>query len=387
MDYGGRELAITLTITIVVWATFIGIYAYNLFSSGPTFDMAWYFLEENPEGGTLAYPLGAMAYFAFIRSFAGTPESFTVAFHALSLAWLGLLFFIYGKMMRIERLLMVSIIFAILIYFVIDRVEIVAVALAFSGAYLFSEGKRMGGWLAAIAGAFVKVFPVFLLPLFAIPEWGKKGGAKRVGIAGAVCVLLLLASPATINSLMYQSQRGLQVESVYSSVLLAANQFLDMGIRTQESWGSVHLVLPEGLQWLVPASTLLQAAAVGAVILAYALDKRRGSRFWEYCFLVLAVGVLFGKIGSTQFMLWPVAFAVPLIGKGDMRLYAMCIALAVFAILVFPYGWYSLYMMETLPIAVLAARNLVLAGMVAHVGLRLNEKGMEKAEHVARPDL
>lgn len=378
-----KELATTLILALVVWAAFIGIFEYNLFSSRPTFDMTYYFLGENPEGGTLAYPLGAMAYFAFIKSFAGTPESFTVAFHLLSLAWLGLLFFIYGKMMRTERLLMVSAIFAILIYFVIDRVEIVAVALAFSGAYLFSEGKRMEGWLAAISGAFVKIFPVFLLPLFAISEAGRKGGAKRIGAACAACVLLLLVSTSTIYSLAYQSQRGLQIESVYSSVLLVADQFMDLRIQTQESWGSVHLVLPESLQWLVPASTLLQIAAVGAVILAYALDKRREGRLWEYCFLVLAAGVLFGKIGSTQFLLWPIAFAVPLLAKGDTRLYAMCIALALLAMLVFPFGWYSLYEMNALPVAVLAARNLVLAAMVAHVTLRLNEKGVEKAQHVA----
>lgn len=378
-----KELATTLVLALVVWAAFIGIFEYNLFSNRPTFDMTYYFLGENPEGGTLAYPLGAMAYFAFIKSFAGTPESFTVAFHLLSLAWLGLLFFIYRKMMRTEQLLMVSAIFAILIYFVIDRVEIVAVALAFSGAYLFSEGKRAEGWLAAIAGAFVKIFPAFLLPLFAIQEAGRKGGAKRIGAACAVCVLLLLVSSSTIYSLAYQSQRGLQIESVYSSVLLVANQFRDMETHTQESWGSVHLVLPESLQWLVPASTLLQIAAVGAVILAYALDKQREGRLWEYCFLVLAVGVFFGKIGSTQFLLWPIAFAVPLIAKGDMRLYAMCIALALLAVLVFPYGWRSLYEMEALPVAVLVARNVVLGLMILHVSVRLNEKGVKKAQHVA----
>jgi hypothetical protein len=379
-----RELAITLVLALVVWAAFIGIYAYNLFSSQPACDMPYYFTGENPEGGTLAYPLGAMAYFAFIKSFAGTPESFTVAFHLLSLAWLGLLFFVYGKMMRTERLLMVSAIFAILIYFVIDRVEIVAVALAFSGAYLFSVGKRMEGWLAVVAGAFVKIFPVFLLPIFAIIELKSgKDGLKRAGIAALVCMLALAASPLTINSLAYQSERGIQIESIYANALFVVDKFHPIGIGIEKNFGSWHVSLPGTLRWIVPAATFMQALAIMAVAAAFFFGRKREKRIWEYCFLVFAVGVLFGKICSTQFVLWPIAFAVPLIATGDARLYWMCIALAALATLVYPFGWQSLVNMDALPIMVLTAKNAVLGLMVLHVAAKLNEKGVEKAQHVA----
>lgn len=379
-----RALAAAAVLAILVSATMFDLYSPSLLSPEPTYDIHYYFLGEDPEGGTLAYPAGALFYFSLIRAVAWTPELFTTAFRLLSALWIGAVLWVFWKNgAGWPGMLLASSIFAVLAMLVFDRVETLAIALALLGVWLFSEGKRMAGWLLVAAGAFVKVFPVFLLPLFAILEVrAGKGGWMRIGAAALACLLALAASPDTIGSLAYQAGRGVQIESIYANALFVAEPFNPIGLGTEECFGSVHLVLPEGLRWVAPASTALQALAVIAVAAAFFLDRRNRERIWEYCFLVVAVAVLFGKIGSTQFVMWPIAFAIPLAAKGNRALWAGCAGLAVFATLVFPFGWYSLAAMNPLAVLFLSARNTILACMVAIVWAGLNEKRAEKAQDV-----
>jgi hypothetical protein len=386
-----RRTALAVVLAIVFWCFSVSlfmpqfVYAYNPYS-----DINFYYLGENPEGGALAYPVGALAYFSLARAFSPDGYVFSYIIQAISLAFFLIVFWVFSKMHRAERLVEISIIFSFLIYLVVLRIEIVAIALALLGVYLFQKGNRMAGWVLVIFSAFVKIFPAFLLPLFFIIEMrdGKKN-AWRVAMAAVLGLLLFFGSDATLNSLAYQAKRGIEIESIYANVLFIINAFNPLGISIEYSTGSMNIVLPETLAFLAFAASALQIIAVIAMVALFWLDTKRGERLWEYSFLVMAAGVFAAKISSTQFMLWPLVFAVPLMWNGKYKmLYPACVALSIFTMAVFPFGWGALIAMEPAAIAVLTVKNLILAGMIAYVARGLSGKeGTEKAKYVRKANL
>lgn len=372
-----RKTALTVVIAAVLWCSSIGLFmpefanAYNPYS-----DINFYYLGENPEGETLAYPVGALAYFSLIRALSPDGYAFSYIIQALSLAFFLLVFWVFSRMHSWRNLIGISIIFSFLIYLVLLRIEIVAVALALLGVYFFQKGNRMAGWVLVIFSAFVKVFPAFLLPLFFIMEMGGwKKNAWRVAMAAVLGLALLFCSDATLNSLAYQATRGIEIESIYANALFIANAFSPLGISVEYSTGSQNIVLPETLAPLAFAASALQIIAVIAMVALFWLDKRRGERLWEYSFLVLAVGVFAAKISSTQFILWPIVFAVPLMADRKYRMLCpACIALSILTMAVYPFGWGALIAMEPAAIAMLTIKNLILAGMIAYVARGISGK-------------
>lgn len=388
----GKEFAKALTVifAVVFWAVAIDVFSPAFLNAySPYSDINFYYLGENPEGGTLAYPVGALAYFSLIRALSTDGYVFSYIIQALSLAFFLLVFWVFSRMHEKEKLVGISIIFSFLIYLVVLRIEIVAIALALLGVYLFQKGNRMAGWALVIFAAFVKVFPAFLLPLFLILEMKDlKKAMPRVALAAVLSLVLFFSSDATINSLAYQAKRGIGIESIYANALFTINAFNPLSIGIEYSTGSQNIVLPEPLGFLASAASALQIIAVIAMVALFWLDKRREGRVWEYAFLVLAAGVFAAKISSTQFILWPIVFAVPLMGNGKHRmLYPACVALSIFAMAVFPFGWGGLIEMEPAAIATLTIKNLILAGIIAYVAHGLSGKeGAKEAKYVRKAD-
>lgn len=370
------KTALDAAVVLAVWAALAGLLWPSLTVNERT-DIEYYLKGENPEGGVLAYPIGALAYFSFIKAFAPELDAFASAFRVLSLFWMGAVFWVYSKMYGGDKLIAISVIFAFLIYLVINRVEITAIALALLGAHLFAEGKRMAGWALVILGTFVKVFPVFLLPLFLIMElkdWRRETGDRkrktenRIMLAALLGILLFFSSDATINAMKYRAAQGIQIESTYANALYFADMALGFGIENENSFGQRTIVLPQSLRFLVPVATVLQFAASAAVAALFFLEREKEKKFWAYAFLALAVAVFFGKINSTQFVMWSIAFAVPLMREKGMEwLYIGCVVLAIFTCICYIFAWDSLIEMKWWAVQILTFRNALLGVIILYV--------------------
>jgi glycosyl transferase family 87 len=168
-----------------------------------------------------------------------------------------------------------------------------------------------------------KLYPLVLIPLAAVYVWplaGRDRTLRALGVCAAVTLIVVLPfailSPGGLwDSFHSQSARGLQIESLGASVLLAADQLGvyaatvvhgATGAATRDLAGS----LPDAL---ATVTTLLQAVAVAVVWWLFA----RGSRRPEQLVLASAAAVtgflVFNRFVSPQYVVWliPLVLLVP----------------------------------------------------------------------------
>jgi hypothetical protein len=250
--------------------------------------------------------------------------------------------------------------------------------------------------LAAAAiglGFAIKLVPIVLLPLALIlapPR--RKVAAVVVALAAAVSPFLpfLMRSGGAFNAAIAgQSDRGLQLESV------AATPYLLWGALQR---GTVDVVVPPGGSLAVEApgtqvtAQLLPAAVLVLLVVAYAAvwHARRLMRTDAEWISPAALSALLAfmcadKVLSPQHLLWvlPLIALCLLCNHRAFRLAAVLLLAAVaLTQLEFPAFYYRLQDLETLPVVVVAVRNLLLALALAILVVTMWRAGARTVEGV-----
>ena len=179
--------------------------------------------------------------------------------------------------------------------------------------FLFLRGRDLLG--AGVLGLAVsaKVYPLVLLPLAGIYVW-RRAGARRVLAALAVSVVVAAAVVVPFaaydvhgvaSSFRSQAERGLQIESLGASVLLAADRLGLYDAKVVETTGVAGRNLGGSLPDAVAVLTLvLEAVAVVAVWLLYARARDARARL-PVAFAAAVAGFLaFTKVFSPQYLVW-----------------------------------------------------------------------------------
>jgi uncharacterized membrane protein len=226
------------------------------------------------------------------------------------------------------------------------------------------------GALLGLATA-LKLYPLLLAPFLFFLLYRATGRARAaiMLLAGACLVSLLSLLPVviagagltTLSFLRYHSQRGLQIESSYASVLLLGNKLMPLGLRQVPSHHAHQLAgaLPD---FLAQASRVLQPLAVIAATFIAArrrLDIYRGSA------AILGTALLTAYVFSPQFLLW----LLPLVALAaclhrDLWMAVLLVLIAALTTLVYPKLYDDLLQGRTLASLALAGRNLLLALLV-----------------------
>lgn len=189
-------------------------------------------------------------------------------------------------------------------------------------AALLAGRERLGLGVLAVAAA-AKIYPLVLLPPALVLVW-RRGGARALGealgvfalVAAAILVPFALVSPDGLaDSLGSQLGRPLQIESLGAALLLAGHQLGAYAPTVVSTHGSQNLAgpLPDALAL---AQTVLQAAAVAGVWLAYAARGPGGDRLLAASAAAVTGFVAFGKVLSPQFLVW----LIPLVALAGGRL-------------------------------------------------------------------
>jgi hypothetical protein len=260
----------------------------------------------------------------------------------------------------------------------LHRYDLWAVAFAVAGVAALVGGHRRLAFGALAAGTAAKVFPVALLPL-ALLHVGRRFALRGlawylgvlIAIVGPFCVL---APGGVASSLGRQAGRSLQIETVASSALLVAHALGTYEPHPAFGDGSWNLsgTLPDALAAL---STAVEAVALVAVWALYARGPRTRSRLVLASAAALTVWVACGGVLSPQYLLWliaPVALLRP-------RRYALLLLAALgLTQAVYPGRYDALVALRSTPIALLAARNVLLVVTAALLVRELH------GEHVAQ---
>jgi uncharacterized membrane protein len=232
---------------------------------------------------------------------------------------------------------------------ILTRFDLWPTALSVLGlAAVLVARERLGLGVLGLAAA-AKVFPAVLVPPALAYVWRRRGRREAL-VCGAICAAVValcflpfvVLSPGGVwDSLQRQADRPLQIESLGSAFLLVAHQL---------GWYSVHLNLSHGSQnqggslpdAIAAVQSLLQAAAVVALWVAFARGPATRERFVRYSAACVAVFIALGKVLSPQFLIWLVPL-VPLVrGRRGLAASAVLALALVLTQLWFPFHYWDL---------------------------------------------
>jgi MFS family permease len=267
-----------------------------------------------------------------------------------------------------------------------------------AGVAGIAGGRSRTGFALLGVGGALKVFPLAAAPVAAAWLAGTGRGREAAqglavagGVAGLAIAAALALSPAGAwDAVEYHLERPVQLERLPATVL---NGLDAAGARSPEP---VHSHRSDGLEH--PAADALSAAFAALLLAALAALALAAHRLADARGLVLAalasaaVLASLGKVLSPQFMLWLVPLAA-VAWAWRMHALAAVTAAAVAATLAwFPDRYFDLVDRDTLPLAAVAARNLLLVVMLGLLAreirrlLRLRESpGAARSSRPARP--
>ena len=252
-----------------------------------------------------------------------------------------------------------------------------ALLLALAMIAVLDDRPGLAGILTG-AGIATKIYPAVLLPI--LWAWYSAAGDRRA-IArltvGAVAVplaltapLLILAPDGVLAFVAYHQQRGLQLESVASGVLMVGRLAGLNDLSAAQSHGAIHLVTAAGEAikgWLIIA---LIASMALITFCASRRFRRAGGRdgatLVAFALAAVLVFMVTNRVLSPQYLAWLLPFT-PFLRRGQAVAAVAAFALTIF---IFPFHYESLIRMEPLAILALNGRNVVLVGLTLSLLLR-----------------
>jgi len=226
-------------------------------------------------------------------------------------------------------------------------------------------------------GTMLKLYPLALLPVlgaYALARRDRAGFVRLlVGCASVVVLVMaaawVLAGPASLRWLIYQQERGLQIESLGAGLLLGLHVLVGQPLDVAYEFGSVQVRAP-GSDLLVAASPIALAVLLGVVTAVAALRFR-----WDYARLgrvpsssvhlasaaAIAVLLVGSKVLSVQYVIWLLPFAILL----PRRMGWLLLAVTALSTAIYTTDYTGLWRLETPVIVALLVRNVLLAVIAA----------------------
>ena len=254
---------------------------------------------------------------------------------------------------------------------ILYRYDLWPAALTVAGlAAVLARRERLG--LAAIGlGIAAKAFPAVVLPPVLAYVWRTRGRGEALrclGVAAAttavvVIPFLAIAPHGVWESIVRQTTRPLQIESLGSALLLAAHHAGGLALTMDSSRGSQNLggSLPDAVG---AAASALLVVVLLALWVAAARGPATGERLVRYSAASLVAFVALGKVLSPQFLIWLLPL-VPLVrGRRGLAASALLGLSLLLTQVWFPIRYFDLVAFEAFPSWVLLARDLVLVALL-----------------------
>jgi hypothetical protein len=238
-------------------------------------------------------------------------------------------------------------------------------------AAVLARRERLG-FAALGLGVAAKAFPAVVIPPALVYVWRTRGRREALlclgaGVAVAVVVIvpfLVLAPHGVWDSIVRQTTRPLQIESLGASVLIAAHHAGGLGLTMVTSHGSQNLAgsLPKAAG---SVSTGLLVAALAGIWIAAARGPATPERFVRWSAASLTAFIAFSKVLSPQFLIWLLP-VVPLVrGRRGLASSALLGLALLLTQVWFPIRYFDLVAFDAFPSWVLLARDLVLLALLA----------------------
>ncbi|HEY5275636.1 MAG TPA: glycosyltransferase 87 family protein [Coriobacteriia bacterium] len=244
-------------------------------------------------------------------------------------------------------------------------------------AVLVVDRRPGAAGVALGLGTMLKLYPLALLPVlgaYALAGRDRAGFVRLVvGCASIVGIVMaaawVLAGPASLQWLVYQQDRGLQIESLGAGLVLGLHVLVGQPLDVAYGFGSIQVRGP-GSDLLVAASPVALAALLGFVTAVAAMRFRRdyarlgrvptGSVVIASAAAVAAI-LVGSKVLSVQYVIWLLPFAILL----PVRMRWLLLAVTALSTAIYTIDYTGLLRLETPVIAALLVRNVLLAVIAA----------------------
>jgi len=266
----------------------------------------------------------------------------------------------------------------------------VIATLAALSAYPVVAGTALG------LGIDAKVYPLVLLPIFCafFLASDDRRALRRFGLASCAAVLLpllpflLLAPSGLLAFIEYHQSRGLQIESLWSGLLLLGRTFGVVSASPALNHGAFHLVSPAA-PLILAALPLLSIGSLSilwyASWLRFRSDHMGGGKigqetFLRYVVASLLVFIVTNKVFSPQYVVWLLRF-VPLLSRRDAAFGALIIILT---ILLYPFHARALVAFDPSAILILNVRNALTVALLISLVRASRTRGRTVTQTPAR---
>ncbi len=384
-----------LFIFIVLFQT---IYKMQYSATGIYFGFASRVLEGNIpyQDFTLEYPPFSLLFFILPRLVASTWSSFSIYYQAevviIDIIGILIIYAVARKTANPPWIFLMIYTLCILAMGPIigQQYDLFPAVMSLLSIYIFWAGKHKTSWVVLALATLTKIFPVVIAPVFLIhylrnSQWKHLWQGLMIFSAVILIVLLpfLISSPASLKTLYdYHALRGIQVESIYSSFLLAADKLGLISINTGFGYGSWNVLGPSADVLSKVSTVILGILLVLAYCLIYLRTKKGNPRILQlsaFSMLAILIVICSSKILSPQYMIW----LIPLIPLFSERTWlSVLIAFLIAGALtyyLFPWNYINLTLMNNPEVAVLFFRNCLLIAMGILIVVSL-VRGQERSQ-------
>ncbi|HEV2755797.1 MAG TPA: glycosyltransferase 87 family protein [Actinomycetota bacterium] len=268
-----------------------------------------------------------------------------------------------------------------------NRLDLVPAVATILAVERFSARSWFGGgaWLGY--GAVAKLYPAMFLPIALMASRRKQIVAGAAVVAGLfVLPYLGFLDELTESVLGYHTERGIQLESLWSFMLLLASKF-GHSIGINYSFGALHVDSDLAPAMKATSQVLSVAIVAAGIWLAHRLRRSGGDASAPatagIMFMTMAGTMAVGSVFSPQFMVWLAAFAaVVLCERGTWLMVPALTVLPVSLLtqLVYPFFYGRLIATEPAALVLLASRNFLVLFVAIEAFLALKARTTSSAE-------
>ena len=403
--WAGRNLpaaCFALVHVFIVAVLFRTVYRMPFSGLGLYFDYASKLLDGRVpyRDFALEYPPFALVFFTLPRLAGASFVSYYVAYQAQIVVWdIVALFTLAAIARRIGENVWVVLAGYTLMFLaagpvIIEQYDLFPAVITLLALLAYVSNKPTGVWIALSLGALTKLYPLLLMPVFAMPALERRDlpALRRAAITCALTVLvamsplLVVAPTAIVRFFAYHGNRGIQAESTYAAFLLAADKLHLTHVGLEFSYGSWN-VSGGAPDILALGSAFFLVLAVGG---AWRWIYRR--RAWDTrtigasCALVVAAVLVSSKVLSPQYIIW-LAPLLALAGPARKTVWPLFVLIGAATYYIFPSNYDRLIFRDDgTVITVLLIRDLMLIALALLLAASVARGAERPPEQPSRRD-
>jgi len=291
----------------------------------------------------MEYPPFALAFITIPRLFTSDPFGYEIAFVVQVFIFFMIGLYVIAKLAKRYRqsqhlaMILYTVLMLLMFQLVADRYDIFPTVLTLISFYFFVTKKYTWAFVFLSIATMTKLYPAVLFPIFLIPlifnrDWKNalKGSGLFVLTALAIAVPFFIFGPDALFSFLSANvDRPLQIESTAASIfsfmhMLGLADVTIIPFEPGVMGSSDNLVgpLPDAV---APFMNYIMIAALIVVYILYAYGLRSLPKYGQdsednrtillgaSALLALMAFMIFGKVFSSQYLIWIIPFIVILL--------------------------------------------------------------------------